>query len=149
MPEPITGQITTFLDALGQSEYEDGGLRLLGLVGPTFNDEDYPGERYRTFTPRGVAVQYKQAKKEFVANAVFVYIEGQDGASPYSTPDQLIDGLPLTTAARADIAARLGKPLDTSNTYDVLGVGERFLHFEYDTDGSLTTVTALVRVPGL
>lgn len=57
MSEPITGQITTFLDALGQSEYEVGGLRLLGLVGPTFNDEDYPGERYRTFTARGVAVQ--------------------------------------------------------------------------------------------
>lgn len=93
VPEPLTGEITTILGALGQGVYDEGGLRLLGLAGPTYEDDEFPGELYRTFTPNGVAAQYEEGDSGMIAGAVFVYLEARDGAAPYPTPDQLIYGL--------------------------------------------------------
>lgn len=35
MGESINGEVTTMLDALGQGIYDQGGLGVLGLLGPT------------------------------------------------------------------------------------------------------------------
>ena len=60
MTAQVTGEITTLIGALGQGIYDAGGLALLSLVGPTYEDEAFPPDRlYRTFTRNGVAVLYK------------------------------------------------------------------------------------------
>lgn len=149
MTEPITGEVTTMLGALGQGMYDEGGLRLLGLVGPTYEDDAFPGELYRTFPRMGAAVNYEETDAGLIAQAVFVYLEERDGAEPYPTPDQLIDGLALTSAGREEIRARLGEPVRSAGGFDAFAVGERYLHIEYSADGSPTMATALVEVPGL
>ena len=149
MTAPLTGEITTMLAALGQQEFDEGGLGLLGLVGPTYEDEAYPGELYRTFPRMGAAVNYEETDTGMVAQTVFVYLEARDGAEPYPTPDRLIDGLALTSAGREAIRARLGEPVLAKDGFDAFAVGERYLHVEYRADGSPAMVTAMIDVPGL
>lgn len=149
MTAAITGEVTTMLGALGQGEYDEGGLRLLGLVGPTYEDDAFPGELYRTFPRMGAAVNYEETDVGMIAQAVFVYLEARDGAEPYPTPDRLIDGLALTNADREDVRARLGEPILVKDGFDAFAIGERYLHIEYSADGSPTMITALIEVPGL
>lgn len=118
-------------------------------MGPTYEDEAFPGELYRTFPRAGAAVNYEHAVAGMIAQAVFVYLEERDGAEPYPTPDQLIDGLSLTSASREDIRARLGDPVRSAGGFDAFAVGGRYLHVEYGAGGSPTMVTAMVEVPGL
>ncbi|WP_375000982.1 hypothetical protein [Aeromicrobium sp. CTD01-1L150] len=148
MPEPLTGEITTVLGALGQGIYDEGGLSLFGLAGATYEDDEFPGELYRTFTPHGIAVQYEGDDSEMLAQAVFVYLEARDGADPYPTPDGLIGGLPLSGASRDDVRAHLGEPERTADGFDAFAVDGRFLHVEYGTNGTVSMVTAMLELPG-
>lgn len=149
MTAQVTGEISTILGALDEGIFDTGGLALLGLVGPSYEDEEYPDdEMYRTFAPQGVTVIYQGKPGAQKASAVFVYMTPQDGAVAYPTPDQLIEGLALSTADRASVKEFLGEPADVGGAFDIYRVGDRFLHFEYDGD-TLTTITAMVEVPGL
>lgn len=149
MSVEVSGEITTILDALDQGVFDPGGLGLLGLVGPTYEDEHYPEDRmYRTFAPQGVSVLYEGTPDAQKASNVFVYITPQDGAAAYRTPDRLIDGLALSSADRSAVVDFFGEPADSGGAFDIFRAGERFLHFEYDGD-TLTLVTAMVSVPGM
>jgi hypothetical protein len=96
-----------------------------------------------------VVVLYKGPEGAQTASSVFTYLVPQDGADAYPTPDQLIDGLPLSTAARDDVVAHLGEPLRSTEAYDIFAVNDRFVNFRYGDNGELTLVTAMVTVPGL
>ena len=149
MPQPLTGEITTILGALGQDIYDEGGLGLLGLAGPTYRDEKYPGELYRAFHRSGVAVAYEKKRKAMSARAVFIYIVPQDDADAYPTPDQLIDGLVLTTAQRKDIQVFFGEAALSEDAFDIFTVEGGYLNFEFDSEYNLTLITAMRQVPGL
>ncbi|MGI6877734.1 hypothetical protein [Microbacterium sp. gxy059] len=149
MSTSLTGEITTVLGALGQDAFDPGGLELLTLAGATYDDESYPGEVYRTFPHTGITVVYEKKRAAMSAQAVFLYIAPQDGASAYLTPDQLIDGLPLTTATRDDIRGFLGDAVCSEELFDIFAVEGGYLHIEFDADGALRQVTAMQEVPGL
>ena len=150
MTAQVTGEIVTLIGALEQGVYDAGGLALLSLVGPTYEDEAFPPDRlYRTFTRNGVAVLYKGAEGAQAASSVFTYIVPQDDADAYPTPDQLIDGLPLSTATREAVVAHFGEPLRSGAAFDVFAVNDRFVNFRYGENGELTLVTVMVTVPGV
>ena len=96
-----------------------------------------------------MAVLYKGAEGAQAASSVFTYIVPQDDADAYPTPDQLIDGLPLSTATREAVVARFGEPLRSGAAFDVFSVNDRFVNFRYGENGELTLVTVMVTVPGL
>lgn len=149
MTVQVSGEITTILGALDQGIFDEGGLALLGLVGPTYEDEEYPGdEMYRVFAPQGVTVIYEGKPGAQKASTVFVHMTPRKTAEAYPTPDQLFDGLTLSTASRASVQEFLGEPAEVGGAFDIYRVGDRFLHFEYDGD-TLKKITAMVEVPGL
>ena len=73
----------------------------------------------------------------------------QDDADAYPTPDQLIDGLPLSTVTREAVVAHFGEPLRSGGAFDVFAVNDRLVNFRYGENGELTLVTVMVSVPGL
>lgn len=149
MAAQLSGEISTILGALDQGMFDEGGLALLGLAGPTFDDEHYPDdEMYRTFGPQGISVLFEGRPGAQKASAVFVYMTAHGGAHAYPTPDQLIDGLSLSTADRETVVTFMGEPAHSGGAFDIYAVDARFLHFEFDGD-TLTTITAMSEVPGL
>lgn len=149
MTASVSGEIAILLGALDRDIFDEGGLRLLELAGPTYEDERFPGELYRTFRPSGVAVVYSGKHEKHKARAVFAYITPQDDAQAYLSPDRLIDGLALSTAGREGVREFFGEAALSTDTFDVYEVDGGFLHFEYDEQDELGTVTAMKEVPGL
>ncbi|WP_054953136.1 hypothetical protein [Flaviflexus massiliensis] len=149
MSTQITGEISIFLEALGQGVFDAGGLGLLGLVGPSYEDELFPeGEMYREFTNQGVTVLYEGEPESAVATAVFISTIDSDGNGAYLTPNALIDGLELTSTDRITVTSFFGDPVISGGAFDVFAAGNKFLHFEYDGE-ALKMITAMSEVPGL
>ncbi|WP_087484193.1 hypothetical protein [Brachybacterium massiliense] len=149
MSEQITGEVSIFLDALGQGVFGAGGLGLLGLVGPSYEDDLFPeGEMYREFTNQGVTVLYEGVPDSPLAKAVFISINDSDSSGTYPTPNSLIDGLELTSTDRKTVTSFFGDPVISGGAFDVFAAGNKFLHFEYDGEAP-KTITAMSEVPGL
>ena len=121
----------------------------MGLVGPSYEDELFPeGEMYREFINQGVTVLYEGAPDSPLATAVFISITDSDSSRTYPTPNNLIDGLELTSTDRKTVTSFFGDPVISGGVFDVFATGNKFLHFEYDGE-ALKRITAMSEVPGL
>lgn len=139
--------IGVFLAALGEGIYSEAGFAVQRLAGPTFTQDTMPeGDLFITFPEGGVSVNYEGDEPQAVA--VFVFIQPTERVDAYPAPDQLISGLRLSTAGRADVAEHFGEPARSGGAFDVFAVDDRFLHFEYSSEGQLKMVTAVLSGPG-
>ena len=141
--------IDVFLAALGEGIYSEAAFAVQRLAGPTFEQESMPdGELFITYPEGGISVSYEGEDEEQQAVAVFVHIQPSDDAGAYPAPDQLFEGLQLSAAERADVAAHFGEPVHSGGAFDVFAVNDRYVHFEYGANGDLIMLTAMLRIPG-
>lgn len=135
----VSGDVTTFLDALGHAESDpevESVVRALGTQHSVEEFDDGPeAARYLSFERAGAEILLHDGS----VAAVALYPRGGDGYEPYPAMNTLIEGMP-STWSRDDVRARLGEPLRSKQGYDLYEVGGRFVHFQYG-DGGLDRIT--------
>lgn len=142
----VTGEMAVMLDVLG---YRQGDARILdaiALVGPTMEvtKYDFDGEKstYFLFKPAGTDLVFENDVLEMVM--VRTRPDSQDATyGLYPRPAALIDGL-APTATRAEVTAFLGNPERVGPSFDRYAVNNRYLHFEFGSNGRVAKVSALL-----
>jgi hypothetical protein len=103
---------------------------------------DFDKSTYYTFKPAGTHLLFEDGV--LVSVMVRTQPDSQDANyGLYPRPAALIAGLPAT-ATRAEVAAFLGDPERVGPSFDRYEVNERYLHFEFDSDGRVATISALL-----
>lgn len=142
----ITGEMAVMLDVLGYRLGDDRILKAIILVGPRMEVEefDFDGEqsKYYTFKPAGTDLLFENTV--LVSAMVRTQPDSQDETyGLYPRPTALIDGL-SPTATREEVTAFLGAPERVGPDFDRYEVNERYLHFQFDANGRVARVTALL-----
>ncbi|MEU7524109.1 hypothetical protein AB0A74_00060 [Saccharothrix sp. NPDC042600] len=142
----ITGEMAVMLDVLGNRQGDDRILDAIALVGPRMEVEefDFDGEKstYFTFKPAGTELLFE----DDVLVSIMVRTQRDDQDETYGVyprPSALVEGL-SPTATRAEVAAFLGRPERVGPNFDRYEVNERYLYFEFDPDGRVTRLSALL-----
>lgn len=142
----VTGEMAVMLGVLGYRRGDGRVLEAIALVGPKMQVEefDFDGDKstYLTFKPAGTDLLFEE--DVLVSVMVRTQPDSQDATyGLYPRPAALIDGLP-PTATRAEVAALLGDPERVGPSFDRYEVDKRHLHFEFDSNGRVAKVSALL-----
>ncbi|MGP4028842.1 hypothetical protein [Actinomadura sp. 3N407] len=142
----VTGEVALLLDVLGRWQGDSQILEAIALVGPEMEVEEFDLDSekstYFIFKPAGTDLLFEN--NVLVSVMVRTQPDGQDpGYGQYPRPTALIDGL-SPTATRAEVAAFLGTPERTGRTFDRYEVNKRYLHFEFEPNGRIGKLSALL-----
>lgn len=142
----VTGEMAVMLEVLGCRQGDARILEAIILVGPAMEvaKYDFDGEKstHFLFKPAGTDLVFENDVLEMVM--VRTQPDEQDATyGLYPRPAALVDGLP-PTATRAEVAAFLGNPERVGPSFDRYVVNERYLHFEFGSNGRVARVSALL-----
>jgi hypothetical protein len=142
----VTGEMAVMLDVLGCRQGDSRILEAVALLGPVMEvtEYDFDGEKstYFLFKPAGADLVFENDVLEMVM--VRTQSDRQDASyGLYPRPAALIDGLP-PTATRAEVAAFFGDPERVGPSFDRYEVNKRYLHFEFDSQGHVARISALL-----
>ncbi|WP_139979542.1 hypothetical protein [Nocardioides litoris] len=145
----LTGDITTFLAALGRPEPDPAVQAVLERLGGSPDVESFsdgPGRRgrYLSFPDAGVELLVEQDLVE----AVFVHLTDHEDGAAHADPAALVVGWP-DPPDREAVRALLGAPLGSSEdpAWDLFALDDRFANVSFDLDGSVTRVTLVATEP--
>lgn len=142
----VTGEMAVMLDVLGYRKGDGRILEAIILVGPKMEvtEHDFDGETstHYLFKPAGTELVFENDVLEMVM--VRTQPDSQDATyGLYPRPAALVDGL-SATATRAEVAAFLGDPERVGPSFDRYEVNKRYLHFEFDSNGRVAKISALL-----
>jgi hypothetical protein len=142
----VTGEMAVMLGVLGYRQGDGRILDAIVLVGPKMEvtKYDFDGDKstYFTFKPAGTDLLFEN--DVLVSVMVRTQPDSQDATyGRYPRPAALVDGLPAT-ATRAEVAAFLGDPERVGPSFDRYEVNQRYLHFEFDSNGRVGKISALL-----
>ena len=142
----VTGEIAVLLDVLGHRQGDSRILEAIVLVGPRMEvvKWDFDGEQSTTyaFKPAGTDLLFEN--DVLVSVMVRTQPDSQDETHGlYPRPAALVDGL-SPTATRAEVTACLGSPERVGPNFDRYEVNNRYLHFEFGSNGRLARLSTLL-----
>ena len=145
MSDVTTGEIRTYLDAMGAGEDSAELSAAMAVTGGGFELDDTPydepGDHYLVSKAGGVTVLVQRG----VVTSIFLEVRGGHGYTPYARVDTLVAGL-SADSTREDVRSLLGEPFRSAAGYDLYQVDGRLVHFEFD-DGALVTITFMAEDP--
>ncbi|WP_408896614.1 hypothetical protein ACJ5H2_16970 [Nocardioides sp. R1-1] len=139
----VTGEIRTYLDALGMDPNDPALTAVLDLPGPTTDTNEQreaDGNVVFHLAARSNGTEFMFSHNQLVA--VFIGTQPREAWGVYPRPDQLIDGL-SGTATREEVRARFGEPVWHKDDSDRFQVGQDYLQFEYHDDRIQVVVAAI------
>lgn len=142
----VTGEMAVMLNVLGFRQGDSRILEAIALVGPDMEVEefDFDGEKSTYFTFKRTGTDLLFENDVLVSVMVRTQPDSQDETyGLYPRPAALVDGL-SPTATRAEVAALLGNPERVGPNFDRYEVNTRYLHFEFDSNGRITKLSALL-----
>jgi hypothetical protein len=142
----VTGEMAVMLGVLGYRQGDGRILEAIVLVGPKMEIEkfEFDGDKstYFVFKPAGTDLLFEN--DVLVSVMVRTQPDSQDSTyGLYPRPAALIAGL-SPTATRAEVAALLGDPERVGPGFDRYEVNQRYLHFEFDSNGRVAKISALL-----
>jgi len=141
----VAGEMAVVLGVLGLRQGDSRILDAIVLVGPAMEVEKFDDDErstYFIFRPAGTDLLFEN--DVLVSAMVRTQPDSEDETyCLYPRPNDLVEGL-SPTAARAEVAALLGKPERTGPNFDRYPVNGRYLHVEFDAAGHAARLTALL-----
>lgn len=145
----VTGQIDTFLAALGARHPDPSILAVVELVGPTMTKQaGIDGGEFWTFADRGADLSFDGDGR---LTAVFLrpFDTDEYGVEYAAYPDmgQLIEGL-SAQPDRGEVETVLGTPDDTTPVASLYRVGRNWVHVRFDDEDDVILVIVMDALPG-
>ncbi|WP_203567778.1 hypothetical protein [Aestuariimicrobium ganziense] len=143
-----SGQLTTFLAAIGASNPDPRILEVVTLVGPKRKKQKgIDGGEFWTFADKGADLSFDA---EGTLTTVFLrpYDTDEYGVEYTAYPDfgELVEGLG-DMPSRVDVREVFGDPDDTADNVVLHQVGGRWLRFEFDDEDDVILLTLMHEVP--
>lgn len=139
----VTGEIRTYLDALGMHASDERLAAVLDLPGATTDtntETDAEGNVVFHLAARSGGTEFMFAGERLVT--VFIGLLPREAWGVYPRPGALIDGL-SSTSTRAEARALLGEPVWHSDAADRFRMDEDYLQLQYRDDRVEVVVAAI------
>lgn len=136
----INGDANVFIDCIGRRHPDNRILEAAAIVATDFSitETNYDEQiTYWQFFQRGVCFAFDDTEQ---LNTVFIYAQNSQQYQTYPFFKDLIEGLD-DSSSRQDIVKLLGFPCAYNKQYIKYYLGNKYIHFEFDTYETLALIT--------
>lgn len=141
------GDITYFLDALGEYQGSKKILDAIAIIGTDFeiNSLEYESTYnvYFQFFKGGVDFVFEVKSNQEVLESIFFFIDGDDEHIPYRFKNSLIVNLPISLR-KDDIVDKFGLPEKNGKNWIRYIQYNKYIHFEFNEHNKIRLITLFI-----
>lgn len=143
-----TGQITTFLKALGATNPDPAILEVVTLVGPKLKKQaGIDGGEFWTFTKTGCDLSFSaEGRLETIFLRPFDTTEYGVDYDAYPDMSKFVDGMEAQPN-RSEIRRVFGEPDQEKTEAWLHRVGENWVNFQFDDEDDVILITLMDELP--